>query len=117
MLKASLLPDELKKLAEKVSEHDQLAELLNNDVRAHHESINNNFKSDNVEENLKEIGKMTLESNENMKKMEKELFEVKNMEDTLKKRKEVQRNRLKELEKKIKASKNKISKLNCLPNS
>ena len=79
MLKASLLPDELKKLAEKVSEHDQLAELLNNDVRAHHENINNNFKSDNVDENLKEIGKMTFESNENMKKMEKELFEVKNM--------------------------------------
>ena len=107
MLKVPLLPDELKKLAEKVSEHDQLAELLNNDVKAPHENINNNFKSDNVDENLKEIGKMTLESNENMKKMEKELFEVKNMEDTLKKRKEVQRNRLKELEKKIKATKNK----------
>ena len=106
MLRASPLPDELKKLAEKVSEHDQLAELLNND-----ENVNNNLKSDNVDEKLKEIGKMTSESNENTKKMEKELFEVKNMEDTLKKRKEVQRNRLKELEKKIKATKKKISKI------
>ena len=111
MLRASPLPDELKKLAEKVSEHDQLAELLNNDVKAPHENVNNNLKSDNVDEELKEIGKMTSESNENTKKMEKELFEVKNMEDTLKKRKEVQRNRLKELEKKIKATKKKISKI------
>ena len=111
MLRASLLPDELKKLAGKVSEHDQLAELLNNDVKAPHEKVSNNLKSDNVDEELKEIGKMTLESNENMKKMEKELFEVKNMEDTLKKRKELQKNRLKQLEMKIKATKKKISKM------